>query len=176
MTSTPIDVNIVTECLSQGMIDKLEYACQTYITKLLILKKDEEEKGNVEQYSWLNIAEYQPEYMTSPIQGLTEQMFVPRIEPDNIRWSIISNHFVPEDVPILKNFSNNYYIHVYNYTQEKCEQSWKRRMLDYTNNLLEYSNMVCELAMYLYMDLNENFVIDNLYYDPDTNNAQLNLK
>ena len=60
MTSTPIDVNLVTECLSQGMIDKLEYACQTYITKLLILKKDEEEKGNVEEYSWLNIAEYQP--------------------------------------------------------------------------------------------------------------------
>ena len=173
MTATTIDVNFVMECLSQGMIDKLEYACQAYITELLILKKDEEEKGNVEQYSWLNIAEYQPEYMTSPIQGLTEQMFVPRIEPDRIRWSIISNHFVPEDVPILKSFSNNYYIHMYKYTQEKCEQSWKRRMLDYRNKLLEYSNMVCELAMYLYMDLNENFVINNLYYDPDTNKPQL---
>lgn len=71
MTATTIDVNFVMECLSQGMVDKLEYACQVYITELLILKKDEEEKGNVEQYSWLNITEYQPEYMTSPIQGLT---------------------------------------------------------------------------------------------------------
>jgi len=173
MTSTQIDINNVKASLSQRMIDKFECVCQAYIKELLILKKDEEEKGNVEQYSWLNIAEYQPEYMTTPIQGLTEQMFVPRIEPDKIRWSIISNNFIPEDVPILKNFSNNYYIHMYNYTQEKCEQSWKRRMLDYRNNLLEYSNMVCELAMYLYMDLNENFVIDNLNYNPDTNKAQL---
>ena len=173
MTSNTIYSNDVIACLSQEMIDKLQYACQVYITELLILKNHEEQKGNVEQYSWLNITEYQPEYMTSPIQGLTEQMFVPRIEPDKIRWEIISNHFVPEDVPILKHFSNNYYIHIYKYTQEMCEQSWKRRMLDYTNNLLEYSNMVCELAMYLYMDLNEKFVTDNLYYDPDTNNTQL---
>lgn len=45
-TTINFDFNIVTACLSQKMIDKLEYACQTVIQELLILKNDEEEKGN----------------------------------------------------------------------------------------------------------------------------------
>ena len=40
------------------------------------------------------------------------------------------------------------------------------------NNPLKYPNMMIEMAMYLYMDINTKFVIDSLQ-DSDTNNAQL---
>ena len=44
------DLNIVISCLSQEMIDKLEYAIQALIKEFLILKNDEEEKGNKKTY------------------------------------------------------------------------------------------------------------------------------
>ena len=175
MTSIPIDdFNPIMACLSPEMIDKLQYACQAFIKELLILKKVEEEKGNKKTYSWLNIEEYQPEYMTSPIQGLTEQMFCPRKKTNNIRLTVISDYSASEDVPMLRRFADNYYMRLYKYTQEMCDTFWKNRLfMDHMNNPLKYPNMMFEMGMYLYMDLNENFVIDNLYYDQDTNNAQL---
>jgi hypothetical protein len=174
MTSSAIDVHPVIATLSEGMVDKLQYACETYIKELLLLKKDEDEKGNVEKYSWLNIEEYQHVNRHSPIGGLIEEMFSPHTEEANeMRVSIISDYFVVEDIPMLKNFGNNYFVDMYNYTQEKCETIWKRRMLDRRNTPLDYLNMVSEMAMYVYMDLNEDFVFENLYGNIDTNVDQL---
>ena len=172
MTSIPIDFNEIMAYLSPEMIDKLEYACQAFIKELLILKKDEEEKGNVETYSWLNIEEYQ--YSSNPIQSLVEEMFVPRNETNDIKWSVISDYSTSEDVPMLRRFADNYYIRFYNYTQEACDKLWKDRLfMDHMNNPLEYPNMMFEMAVFIYMEINTNFVIDNLYYDPDTNKIQL---
>ena len=167
MTSITIDdFNEIMACLSPEMIDKLQYACQAFITELLILKKDEEEKGNVEQYSWLNIENY--------TQALAGKMFIPRNETNDIKWSVISDYSTSEDVPMLRRFADNYYIRVCNYTQEACDKCWKDRLfMNHMNNPLKYPNMMFEMGMYLYMDLNEDFVIDNLYYDPDTNKTQL---
>jgi hypothetical protein len=173
MTSIPIDdFNSIMACLSPEMIDKLQYACQAFIKELLILKKDEEEKGNVETYSWLNIEEYH--YSSNPIKELAQEMFCPREETEDIRLSVISDYSASEDVPLLRRFVDNYYICVYKFNQERCETFWKNRLImDHMNNPLKYPNMMIEMAMYLYMDLNTNFVIDNLYYEPDTNNTQL---
>ena len=167
MTSITIDdFNEIIACLSPEMIDKLQYACQAFITELLILKKDEEEKGNVEQYSWLNIENY--------TQALAGKMFIPRNETNDIKWSVISDYSTSEDVPMLRRFADNYYIRVCNYTQEACDKCWKDRLfMNHMNNPLKYPNMMFEMGMYLYMDLNEDFVIDNLYYDSDTNKTQL---
>ena len=168
MTSTPVDFNEIMACLSPEMNDKLQYACQAFIKELLILKKDEEEKGNVETYSWLNIAEYQD------IKSLVEEMFVPREETNDIKWSVISDYSTSEDVPMLRRFADNYYIREFKYTQEKCDNLWKRRLfMDHRNNPLNYPNMIFEMGLFIYMDLNTNFVGEILYYDPDTNNAQL---
>ena len=173
MTSIPIDdFNSIMACLSPEMIDKLQYACQAFIKELLILKKDEEEKGNKKTYSWLNIEEYN--YSSNPIEELTQEIFCRREETDYIRLMIISDYSASEDVPMLRRFADNYYMRMYKYTQEKCETFWKNRLImDHMNNPLKYPNMMIEMAMYLYMDINPNFVIDNLYYDQDTNNAQL---
>ena len=171
MTATTIEVNFVMECLSQGMIDKLEYAGNAYIKELLILKKDEEEKGNVEQYSWLNIAEYH--YSSNPIQSLVEEMFSPRDETNHVKWSVISDYSASQDIPMLRRFVDNYYIYVEKYTQEKCDNLWKRRLfMDHRNNPLNYPNMIFEMGLFIYMDLNTNFVGDTLQ-DLDTNNEQL---
>jgi hypothetical protein len=171
MTTTPVDFNEIMACLSPEMIDKLQYAFQAYIKELLILKKDEEEKGNVEQYSWLNIEEYH--YSSNPIEELAQEMFSRREETDYIRLMIISDYSASEDVPMLRRFADNYYMRVYKYTQEKCDTFWKNRLImDHMNNPLKYPNMMIEMAMYLYLDLNPKFVIDSLQ-DSDTNNAQL---
>jgi hypothetical protein len=167
MTSTPVDFNEIMECLSPEMNDKLQYACQAFIKELLILKKYEEEKGNVETYSWLNIAEYQD------IKSLVEEMFVPRDETNDIKWSVISDYSTSEDVPMLRRFADNYYIREFKYTQEKCDKFWKKRLfMDHRNNPLEYPNMIFEMAVFIYMEINTNVVIDSLQ-DPDTNNVQL---
>ena len=159
MTSTaPFDGSIVMACLSREMIDKLEYACHAYIKELFVLKNNEESKGNVEEYSWLNIDNY-----------LVEELFSPRITTEEVRLSVISDYFVPVDLPMLKTFSENYYVHYFKNTQNDCEILWKRRMFGRKNTPLEYSNMVCELAMYFYMDLNEAFVIENLHIIVETN-------
>jgi len=173
MTSIPIDdFNSIMACLSPEMIDTLQYACQAFIKELFILKKDEEEKGNVEQYSWLNIEDYH--YSSNPIQSLVEEMFSPRDETNDVKWSIISDYSASQDIPMLRRFVDNYYIYVEKYTQEKCDNLWKRRLfMDHRNNPLNYPNMIFEMGLFIYMDLNTNFVGDILYYDPDTNNAQL---
>ena len=173
MTSSAIDAidaTLIMSCLPQGMIDKLHYACETYIKELLLLKKDEQEKGNVKPYRWLNIAEYR--YRSNPIRSLIEEMFSHRINTPELRLSVISDYFAPEDEDILKRFVNNYYIHVYRFTQKRFEESWTTRTLGRINNPSEYLTIICELAMYFYMLLNERFVIENLDI-VDTNKNQL---
>jgi len=172
MTSIQIDdFNSIMACLSLEMIDKLQYAGQAFIKELLILKKDEEKKGNKKTYSWLNIEEYQDR--TNPVQSLVKKMFCPRNETNDIKWSVISDYSAPQDNPMLRRFVDNYYIRVEKYTQEKCDNLWKRRLFfDHMNNPLEYPNMIFEMGVFIYMDLNTNFVIDTLQV-PDTNNAQL---
>jgi hypothetical protein len=175
MTDEPVDVSLIMACLSREMIDKVEYACHAYIKEVFVLKNNEESKGNVEEYKWLiNLEDHQ--YRISLIQGVIEDMFSPRIETEKVRLSVISDYFVPEDLPMLKTFSENYYIHYYKNTQNDCEILWKRRMFGRKNTPLEYSNMVCELAMYFYMDLNEEFVLDiylDIYNGIETNTAKL---
>jgi hypothetical protein len=168
MTSSANDATRIMSCLSQGMIDKLHYACQAYIKELLILKKDEEEKGNVKQYRWLNIAEYR--YRSNPIRTLIDEMFSSRINTPQLRVSVISDYFAPEDEDILKRFLNNYYIHVYKFTPKRFEEESLNNPSEYLPS--EYLNIICELAMYFYMELNENFVIENLHI-VDTNDNQL---
>jgi len=143
-------------CLSQELTDKLEYACQAYIKELLNIQ-NEEKQSNKETYSWLDNADYQNE--VNSIQYVIEEMFAQRLETENIMSSIISDYFVPEDVHVLRRFSDNYYVHVCGRTQDECEIAWKRR----TNNSAEYSTQICELGMYFYMELHKKFVVDNLY-------------
>ena len=50
MALTPNYFTPVMASLSEEMITKLEYATQTFIKELLILKNDEEEKGNAATY------------------------------------------------------------------------------------------------------------------------------
>jgi hypothetical protein len=148
------------------MIDTLHYACQAYIKELLILKRVEEEKGNVKQYRWLNLAEYR--YRSNPIHTLIDEMFSHRINTHELRFSVISDYFAPEDEDILQRFLNNYYIHVYRFTQQRFEEWAPTRTLGNR----KYFNMICELAMYFYMELNEHFVIENLHI-VETNDHQL---
>ena len=166
MTDEPVDVSLIMACLSREMIDKLHYACQAYIKELLILKRDEEEKGNRKTYRWLNLAEYR--YRSNPIRTLIDEMFSHRINTHELRFSVISDYFAPEDEDILQRFLNNYYIHVYRFTQKRFEEWAPTRTL----GNIKYFNMICELAMYFYMELNEHFVIENIHI-VETNDYQL---
>ena len=163
------DFNIVISCLSQKMIDKLEYACQTVIQELLVLKNDEEEKGNTKTYRWLNET-YKIRGRVQPITRIIDEIF---LHKSNILLSVISDYAVPEDVPMLRRFIDDYYIHVYKYTQENCDIKWTPRTNTYNPfNIELYSNMIFELGMYFYMNIHQNFVINQLYHTID-NNEQL---
>ena len=165
MTAITIYFNEIMECLSQEMIYKLEYACQAYIIELLILKNNEEEKGNTEKYNWLNIVNYQ-----NRIQGIIDRMLNQR----PLLESVITDYFVPEDVLMLRKFVDNYSIYVYNYTQEVCNIHWTHRSNTYNMfNPKLYSNMIFELGMDYYMNLHPQFVLNNLYHVNNTNNEIL---
>jgi hypothetical protein len=170
MTTTPNYFDNVMACLSQEMIYKLEYATQTFIKELLILKKDQEDTGNKEPtYNWLNLVDHRGRIQH--IQGIIERMF------DNpnaaLLASVISDYFVPEDVQMLRRFVDDYYIHVYKYTQEKCDNKWSNQTDTYNIfNPELYSNMMFELGMYFYMSIHQKFVINQLYHVID-NNEQL---
>jgi hypothetical protein len=170
MTSTPSFFDKVMAGLSQEMIYKLEYACQAFIKELLILKKDQEDTGNKETYKWLNLVDDRGRIQH--IQGIIERMF--HNSNAEVLASVVSDYFVPEDVVMLRRFVDDYYIHVYKYTQEKCDIKWSNREDTYNIfNAELYSNMMFELGMYFYMNIHQKFVINQLYYVLDTNDEQL---
>lgn len=166
--------------LSQEMIEKLKYASETLVQEFLILKKDEEERGNVQQYNvqqynWLNVVD-QKQYSwlnvvdrrgrIQPIVGIIGRMFATN---NATLASVISDYFVPEDVVMLRRFVDDYYIHVYKYTQEGCDNKWK----DQNIFNQEYSNTMFELGMYFYMNIHQKLVINQLYHGIDNNDKQL---
>ena len=155
------DFNIVISCLSQKMIDKLEYACQTVIQELLVLKNDEEEKGNTKTYRWLNET-YKIRGRVQPITRIIDEIF---LHKSNILLSVISDYAVPEDVDMLKIFSDNYYIHKHRHSQEQCEQMWRRLRSTTPEdfNPTTYPIMMFKHGMYYYMQLNTEFVKHNLF-------------
>jgi hypothetical protein len=170
MTSTPSFFDKVMAGLSQEMIYKLEYACQAFIKELLILKKDQEDTGNKETYKWLNLVDDRGRIQH--IQGIIERMF--HNSNAEVLASVVSDYFVPEDVVMLRRFVDDYYIHVYKYTQEKCDIKWSNREDTYNIfNAELYSNMMFELGMYFYMNIHQKFVINQLYHVLDTNDEQL---
>ena len=170
MTSTPSFFDKVMAGLSQEMIYKLEYACQAFIKELLILKKDQEDTGNKETYKWLNLVDDRGRIQH--IQGIIERMF--HNSNAEVLASVVSDYFVPEDVVMLRRFVDDYYIHVYKYTQEKCDIKWSNREDTYNIfNAELYSNMMFELGMYFYMNIQQKFVINQLYHVLDTNDEQL---
>ena len=168
------DFNIVTACLSKEMIDKLEYACQTVIQELLILKNDEKEKGNKNTYSWLNIVDHRGRI--PPITRIIDTMF--EIFNLALLLSVISDYVDPQDVHMLKIFSDNYYIHKYKCSQAQCEQIWRYRLTctpeDF--NPTTYPTMMFKHGMYYYMQLNTEFVRHNLFNVLDNNNNVAQLK
>jgi len=169
MTSTPNFFNNVMASLSEEMIAKLEYATQTFIKELLIIKKDQEDTGNKKTYKWLNLVDNQGRIQH--IQGIIERMFNNPVAA--VLASVVSDYFVPQDVVMLRRFVDDYYIHVYKYTQEKCNIKWRNRMNTYNIfNTELYSNMMFELGIYFYMNIHQNFVIKQLYHTID-NNEQL---
>ena len=156
--------------LSQEMIVKLQYATQAFIKEFLILKKDQEDTGNTETYGWLNLVDHRGRIQH--IQGIIERMF--HNSNDAVLASVVSDYFVPEDVVMLRRFVDDYYIHVYKYTQEKCDIKWSNRLNTYNIfNTELYSNHMFELGMYFYMSINQRFVIDQLYHVIDNNDEQL---
>jgi len=171
MTSTPSFFNNVMAGLSEEMIAKLEYANQTFIKELLILKKDQEDTGNKETYKWLNLVDNRGRIQH--IQGIIERMF--HNSNAEVLASVASDYFVPEDVVMVRRFVDDYYIHVYKYTQENCDNiKWANRTN--THNIFNtelYSNMMFELGMYFYMNIHQKFVINQLYHVNDNNDAQL---
>ena len=170
MTLTPNYFTPVMASLSEEMIVKLEYATQTFIKELLIIKKDQEDTGNTETYKWLNIVDERGRIQH--IQGIIERMFANPVAAA-LLMSVISDYFIPEDVVMLRRFVDDYYIHVHKYTQEKCDIKWTNRMYVYNIfNIELYSNMMFELGIYFYMNIHQKFVINQLYHVID-NNAQL---
>jgi hypothetical protein len=176
MASTQISFDKVMACLSEEMIAKLEYATQTFIKEVLIIKKNEEEKGNVEQYYWLNLVDRRGRIQH--IRGIIERMFntnnnIPVIE---LLKSVVSDYFVPEDIVIVRRFVDDYYIHVYKYTQKMCDNIWSDERNTYNNlnlNTELYSNRIFEMGMYFYMCIHQKFVIHQLYHVIDNNDEQL---
>ena len=175
-TTINFDFNIVTECLSQKMIDKLEYACQTVIQELLILKNDEEQKGNKKTYRWLN--------ETYKIRGILQPIPITRIideifhQTTHILLSIISDYADPEDVDMLKIFSDNYNIHKLKLSQEECERMWRRLRSTTPEDFkpTTYPTMMFKHGMYYYMHLNTEFVKHHLFNLVDNNYNLILLK
>jgi hypothetical protein len=170
MALTPNYFTPVMASLSEEMITKLEYATQTFIKELLILKNDEEEKGNTATYSWLNIVDHRGRIQH--IQGIIERMF--HNSNAEVLASVVSDYFVPEDVVMVRRFVDDYYIHVYKCTQENCDSiKWANRTNAHNIfNTELYSNMMFEMGIYIYMNIHQKFVINQLYNVID-NNAQL---
>jgi hypothetical protein len=170
MSSTPSFFDNVMAGLSQEMIYKLEYACQAFIKELLILKTDTEDTGNKETYKWLNLVDNRGRIQH--IQGIIERMF--HNSNAEVLAAVISDYFVLEDVVILRRFVDDYYIHVYKYTQENCDIKWSNRLNVYSIfNTELYSNMMFELGMYFYMNIHQKFVIYHLFHVRETNDEQL---
>ena len=174
-----IDFNIVISCLSQEMIDKLEYAIQALIKEFLILKNDEEEKGNKKTYRWLNetykIRGRVNLCRVQPITRIIDEIF---LHKSNILLSVISDYVAPEDVDMLKIFSDNYNIHKHRNSQEQCEQTWRRLRSTTPEdfNPTTYPIMMFKHAMYYYMQLNTEFIRHNLFNVVDNNKYLVQLK
>ena len=168
------DFNIVISCLSQEMIDKLEYAIQALIKEFLILKNDEEEKGNKKTYRWLNET-YKIRGRVQPITRIIDEIF---LHKSNILLSVISDYVAPEDVDMLKIFSDNYNIHKHRNSQEQCEQTWRRLRSTTPEdfNPTTYPIMMFKHAMYYYMQLNTEFIRHNLFNVVDNNKYLVQLK
>ena len=167
-TPTQFYFKEITSCLSQAMTEKLQYACEAYIKELVILKTQEDEIGNVEKtYSWLNEVDQQgrPNHINRIIERMFDTSNVPLFS------SVISDYFVPEDVPMVRTFVDKYYIYVYNYTQEGCDTLWTHRSNSYSIFHPElYSSLMFEMGMLFYMNLHQPFVINQLYHVIDTDN------
>jgi len=168
------DLNIVISCLSQEMIDKLEYAIQALIKEVLILKNDEEEKGNKKTYRWLNET-YKIRGKVQPISRIIDEIF---LHKSNILLSVISDYVVPEDVDMLKIFSDNYHIHKHKLSQEQCEQMWRRLRSTTPDdfNPTTYPIMMFKHGMYYYMQLNTEFVKHHIFNAHDNNYNLIQLK
>lgn len=170
MTLTTKEYTTITSCLTNEMIDKLEWVCTAYIKELLINKKYEDENGNTFKYDWLNLVDLpysdndsdhdtdsDNDINNQNIQKIICEMFVQR--NGALLWPIVSEYFVPEDVEMLRRLSDNYYIHVYHYTQEACNINWSDHTNPHNiNNPTKYSNMIFKMGMSFYMKMNQDFV------------------
>ena len=169
MALTPNYFTPVMASLSEEMIVKLEYATQTFIKELLIIKKHQEDTGNTETYKWLNIVDERGRIQH--IQGIIERMFANPVAAA-LMTSVMSEYFILEDVVMLRRFVDDYYIHVHKYTQEKCDIKWTNRTYMYNIfNIELYSNMMFELGIYFYMNIHHKFVINELYHVIDNNES-----
>ena len=101
MALTPNYFTPVMASLSEEMIVKLEYATQTFIKELLIIKKDQEDTGNTETYKWLNIVDERGRIQH--IQGIIERMFANPVAAA-LMTSVMSEYFILEDVVMLRRF------------------------------------------------------------------------
>ena len=170
MTSTQIDINNVKASLSQRMIDKFECVCQAYIKELLILKKDEEEKGNVEQYSWLNIVDQQGR--SHSIAGIIERMFFKNNY--TLLLSVISDYMDPEEDVYIRRFLCNYAIYMYKYTVTGDQII--TRCLTNIPDEFNPTTMIFKYGMHHYMKINIPFVKHHLFNVVDNNKDLIQLK
>ena len=155
-------------CLSQAMSEKLEYACEAFIKELVILKTQEDETGDKETYRWLNIVDQRGRLRNFHAHNILEKMFDRR----TVLSSVITDYFVSDDVPMLKTFVDNYSI----YTDEIYTEDWWRSITwaDFFPD--QYSNLVFEVGMNVYMKIHLSWVISNLrpsLHVIDTNTSSL---
>ena len=167
MTSITIDSNEIMACLSQEMIDKLQYACQAFITELLIIKKYKEHKSKKQEYTYTWFTE-RDNNNTGKITHRTVSSIIDRMfhnSNDALLLSVISDYAVPEDVPMLRRFMDNYYIHVYKVPQLTCDQLWRDRFINNPDefNSTTFPTMIFKHGMYYYTQLNTEFVRHNLF-------------
>ena len=170
MTTVSSFFKDIIACVSDEMLEKLKYACESFIKELLILQYNKENEGNYEEYEWLNIMDTRGR--TQHINILINQMFIE--SNDAVLSSVVSDYFVPEyeDVIMLKRFADNYYIKVYNYTQEMCDNKWWNNYID-NNNITFYSNSIFEIGMCFYMKIHHEVVVNNLFRGVEYNTNQL---
>ena len=158
---------IAIACVSDKMMEKMQYACEAFIKELVILKTQEDEKGNHHKYQWLNIVDTRGR--VNHINGIIDGMFyIPfhtlySPEKHDILEQILSDYFVPEDLPMVRRFVDTFYIYVYNYTQETCDNV----------NINHTSEAIFGRGMYFYMRMHHHVVINSLFRELDPTPNQL---
>jgi hypothetical protein len=152
MSSTQNYFTNVMACLSQEMDEKFEYATEAFIKEIRLKKDQEEEAGNKETYKWLNIIDSRGR--VQHIQGIILSMF--NMDDSELLTTVISDYFVPEDIIMIKKFTDAYCMLVYKDTQAF---QWRIGEIG--------------LGLYIYMNIHSNFVKKQLYHKYTTPTTQL---